>query len=320
MTSILDRKFFVTNYDIKDPNFIREKPATIMFIGDMHYQPNVDFRVFEQLVRYAREKKPEIIVFLGDQVETIDFIDNIEYRMMFERIISELLEIAPIVMIPGNHELGNFTKENVTNNEARKKLNVRSIRYFDHLNKLGDVRFLYNAQTRINDVNFIGFTPRIEAELELGERASEYIIEDYLKCGFDLSLTNNNILLTHGPTELTNVVDRIPDLLKRVILALRAHYHGGYLPKALYRVLGDTNVGLFMSPWISPFKGIICRGIHDFGDGHLIASAGYRKYTADLKVFNLMEKFTANDVEFVTLSNGPKEVIVEVERPFMLRK
>ena len=43
-------------------------------------------------MRYAREKKPEIIVFLGDQVETIDFIDNIEYRMMFERIISEFEE------------------------------------------------------------------------------------------------------------------------------------------------------------------------------------------------------------------------------------
>lgn len=91
--------------------------------------------------------------------------------------------------------------------------------------------------------------------------------------------------------------------LDKTDLVIAGHWHDGYLPKKLDRFLGNTNTGLFFTPFRKPFPGIVCRGVHDFGRGYLFITQGFRKWTADIKLFNIFEKITANDVEKLIIKN-----------------
>lgn len=61
---------------------------------------------------------------------------------------------------------------------------------------------------------------------------------------------------------------------------------------------------MFITPLVAPVPGIICRGLHDFGRGYLFISQGFRKWTADIALFNSFEKITANDVEKLIITNN----------------
>ena len=67
-------------------------------------------------------------------------------------------------------------------------------------------------------------------------------------------------------------------------------------------------MGLFFTPLIKPVPGIVCRGVHDFGRGYLLVTQGFRKWTADVKIFNAFEKITANDVEKLIIKNSSKKL------------
>ena len=57
--------------------------------------------------------------------------------------------------------------------------------------------------------------------------------------------------------------------------------------------------------------------MHDFGGGYLFVSQGYRKWTADISLFNAFEKITANDIENITIVNGnEKSFKVSTNKPY----
>ena len=93
--------------------------------------------------------------------------------------------------------------------------------------------------------------------------------------------------------------------------------HDGYLPKRLDGLLGKTNAGLFLTPLVAPYPGLLCRGVHDFGRGYLFISQGYRKWTPDMAICNAFERITANDIENLTIKNGDnKDIEFSEEKPY----
>ena len=308
-----EKKFYATDYEITTPYFKNDVPLKILNAADVHYQPSVSKDLFRMLVKYAEEIKPDIIVMPGDQVETIDFIDNTENKEFFESIIKGLSEVAPVVMIPGNHEIKDSRKDNYRSKlEADNEVNLKAINYFDSLNKIKNVYFLNNEQVELKGATFLGFNPRISSYQKINDKKiEEEFIEDYIKSGLKMANDGYNILLTHSPLQITRegVFNSIPDFGNLTDLVITGHFHDGYLPKKLDGLLGKSNVGLFFTPLIAPYPGIICRGIHDFGRGYLFISQGYRKWTADISLFNAFEKITANDVEKIIVANGSKGLI-----------
>ena len=307
------KKFYETEYKISTPYFKSDFPEKIMVASDVHYQPSVSRDLFRMLVRYAQESNPDFIVMPGDQIETIDFIDNTNNREFFESIIKELAEIAPVIMIPGNHEIKDFSPKNFRNrlDTNNNDVNTKAIHYFDSLNKINNVYFLNNEQTTINGATFLGFNPRLSSYQKMNDkRIEEEFIEDYIKSGLKMAEDAYNILLNHSPLQITSdgVFNAIRDLNNVTDLVISGHFHDGYLPKILDKPLGKTNAGLFFTPLVAPYPGVICRGVHDFGRGYLFVSQGYRKWTADMAIFNDFEKITSNDVESIILSNGEKSV------------
>ena len=307
-----EKKFYATDYELSSPYFKSDIPSKIMVASDIHYQTSVSRDLFRMIVSYAKEIKPDFIVMPGDQIETIDFIDDMNNKAFFESIIRELSEIAPVIIIPGNHEIKDFSVKNFKSRlKTDDEVNLRTLKYFESLNKIKNVYFLNNDQVTLKGATFLGFSPRLSSYQKINDQITEEeFIEDYLKSGLRMAENDYNILLTHSPLQITSegVFSSIPDFTKVTDLVITGHFHDGYLPKKLDGLFGKTNSGLFITPLVAPYPGIICRGVHDFGRGYLFISQGYRKWTADISIFNAFEKVTANDVENLVLTNGSKSV------------
>ena len=313
----IKNKFYATDYNIASPYFNNSLQVKIMVASDIHYQTSVNCDLFNELVDYAKINKPDFIVMPGDQIETIDFIDNPSDKEFFENIIKSLGNISPVIMIPGNHEVRDCNRDNFKNrHEGTDDINTKALNYFKSLTKFENVYFLNNEQITIKGITFLGFNPRINSYVKINDIETENdFINDYLNCKFKVNENNYNILLTHGNLQLLSkrVVDSISDFSK-IDLVISGHWHDGYLPKHLDKILGKTNVGLFFTPLKSPYPGIPCRNMHDFERGYMFISQGYRKWTADISLFNMLEKITANDIENIIISKKTKKEILNISQ------
>ena len=297
-------KFFSETELIHSYYYKSDKETNILVAGDIHYQPGVDKEIFKLLIKHTQETQPDFIVLPGDLIETIEFLDIKEEKEFFEYLIKSLAEICPVIIVPGNHEMGDFVAKNAINRNYQ--YNVKAMKYFESLNKYKNVYFLNNEQTKIKDIMFLGFNPSLSTYLKRNdEKTNDIFIKDYIKSGLKMAEADYNILLTHSSMLLENneVVKSINDF-KRTDLVVSGHWHDAYLPKFLDKYLGKTNAGLFLTPLIAPYPGIWCRGVHDFGRGYVFITQGFRKWTPDLFITNCFEKFTANDVEKLIISNS----------------
>lgn len=310
----MKNKFYTTEYEISTPYFKSDYPSSIMVASDIHYHSGVVKDLFLQLVRYAQEAQPDFIVMPGDLIETIDFIDSPNEREFFEGIIRALSEIAPVIIIPGNHEIHDFSPKNFKNRLSSDGKNTRAIRYFEKLGKIPNVYFLNNEQTIIKGTTFLGFSPRLSSYQKIGDKkVEEEFIEDYIKSGLKMAEEEYNILLTHSPIQIHSerVFSSVSDFSRLTDLVISGHLHDGYLPKFLDKPLGKTNAGLFFTPLVAPYPGIICRGVHDFGRGYLFISQGYRKWTANIPIMNAFERITANDVERIYIQRDDERKAIQ---------
>ena len=296
-------KFYSDTELIHSYYYKSDKEANIVVAGDLHYHANIDKELYKLLVKYVQETKPDFVLLPGDLIETISFVDYEKERNFFESIIQEMAKIAPVIIVPGNHEIGNFEASNFLNRNY--SYNIKAIKYFESLNRFKNVYFLNNEQTKIKDIMFLGFNPRLATYLKKDNpETNEMFIEDYLKSGLKMAEGDYNLLLTHSTMLLENqsVANSINDF-KITDLVVGGHWHDGYLPKFLDKYLGKSNAGLFLTPRLSPVPGLWCRGVHDFGRGYVFVSQGFRKWTPDLFITNCFEKFTANDVEKLIIKN-----------------
>lgn len=301
------KKFYEKTEIISSEYYIQNNPASILVASDIHYHPHVDKEIYKILVSYCQKTNPDFVVMSGDQIETIDFIDIKKEKNFFESIIKLLAEVAPLIIIPGNHEIGNFDVKSYGKHNYFE--NTKSIRYFDTLNKINNVYYLNNEQVILKEINFLGFSPRLESYLEKKtEKINTMLVEDYLKSGLKAYEDKYNVLLTHRPFLLKekSIITSVPDFWL-TDLVISGHLHDGYLAKRLDWLFRNTNIGLFFSPAKLPLPGDVCRGIHEFGRGTLFISQGFRKWAADIKLFNLLEKINANDVEKIIITN-PKNI------------
>ena len=303
------KKFYEEEEIINSSYYKYNDICTIEVISDIHYHSNVNKELFKILVDHCIKTKPNFIVMPGDLIETIEFIDNDKERNFFEAMIKSLSEVAPVIIVPGNHEIGLFGVKNFSTRlkETEDYPNQKSLKYFESLNKFKNVYFLNNEKVKINGITFIGFNPRLGTYLKKGNpKVNKMLIEDYLNSGLSMAEKDYNILVTHSPHLLKEqmVLDSLSDLKNLTDLVITGHFHDGYLPKKLDKFFNKTNIGMFITPLVAPIPGTVCRGIHKFSRGYLFISQGFRKWTADISLFNAFEKIAANDVEKLIITNS----------------
>ena len=93
-------------------------------------------------------------------------------------------------------------------------------------------------------------------------------------------------------------------------LAIAGHWHDGIIPKVLDRFFEGTDNGIFFENFPKKVSGYVeyARGVKPFGRGYAVVTQGYRKHTADIFLFNMLERVMANDIETLTVREGPIHV------------
>lgn len=298
-------KFFEEKYVLSSDYYNLDDKRLAVF-SDIHYHPHVDKEIYKLLILYTRKYHPDYVIMPGDQIETNSFIDSEKERMFFECFIRSLAEVCPVIIIPGNHEIHNLEVKTFFSKNSKES--TKCMKYFESLNKIPNVYFLNNEQINLDGINFVGFSPSIETYFKKNQRIIDMFMEEYINTGFKVNSDEYNILLTHNTLPLTkNDTYKVINDFNYTDLIISGHFHDGYLPKFLDKRVLDYTKGLFFYPWMMPHKGVMCRGVRDFGRGYLFVSQGFRTWNADIALFNLFEKVCANDVEEITLTKKLKK-------------
>lgn len=306
----LENKFFIDNYLLTSPRYMSIEKKFLV-VSDLHYHNNVNFGIYKLLIQKISKIKPNYVLIPGDFIETIDIINLKDQRIKLESIVKRISEICPVIVIPGNHDFGNFSSiKDRLNLEKGNNFEylTKSIEYFDSWNKFDNVYFLNNNQVTIDDICFLGFNPDISTYVKVGDKTiNKIFIENYLKSGLKVDKNKYNILLTHSPLPLfeDNIKNSIDDF-NNIDLFVTGHMHDGYLPKCLDKYFNNTNIGIFITPLVKPYPGLVCRGMHKYKRGYVFISQGFRKYTHNNILFNFMENFVANDIETISIKKGEK--------------
>lgn len=295
-------KFFNEQYEIELPQY-NKKEKKLLIVGDIHYHERVPISIFKNLRENVLLIKPDFIIIPGDLIETNAFLDNEESKSFFEELLFDISKNSIIIMSAGNHEIANFNKK-----RERGKTN-KTIEWLEELSQRKIIYFLNNKKVTIDGITFIGFTPSLDYYFNYNESNSESIAyKEYENSGLHMNKSDFNILVSHA-IPLDYADKDITDLV------ISGHWHDGYIPKVLDCFFKNTDKGLFFLNFPKKRSTRIkyARGVKPFGRGYSITTQGYRKHSADIFLFNIMERLAANDVETITIKHGNKLNVIKKE-------
>lgn len=292
------KKFYNNQYEMELPYYKNDDSKTFLIVGDIHYHEHVPKMVFHNLLINAKKINPDFIIIPGDIIETNQFIENLKEKKFFEDMLKSLASIAPLIMTAGNHEIANY------NRNIDRSSTPQTINYLESFNKLPNIYFLNNKQIKIDNITFTGFTPNLEYYYNYNSKESETISYlQYEKSNLRMNKEEFNVLISHIVPKDFNDKD-ITDF------TISGHWHDGCVPKILDRFFENTDKGIFFENFPSKKSTSVkyARGINRFGRGYVLVTQGYRKHTADLFLFNMVERVMANDVEVVTIKKGSAKI------------
>lgn len=277
-------------YYVESENYKNNHNLTIGVGADIHFHEGFTKGVFESLVNYFTELKPDVMVIPGDIIENIQFMDITEEREYFESILKRLSSVSPVIMTPGNHEITTYY------NNKKLIYNEKCVEYFyDLSNRIESFYFLNNDTVSLNGCRFIGFSPSMESYLNYSKTdysADLIMHRDFENSGIKVFRKDYNILLSH-------IVPNMIYNMKYIDLVISGHWHNGYMKGNSI----NNKLGFIFTPLYGLNNRIIIRGQVPYGRGYSIISKGYRKWTDNNPLFNFADKFVSNNVEVIQISN-----------------
>lgn len=241
----------ITEYNIESEKIKNE--MTLIQLSDMHSKP------FHKAVEKVKELKPDLILITGDYIN-----DRCKNKDKMLKIAKELVSIAPVAYITGNHErrLDNFE-------ELMKELKEAGFTVL--LNEI------CNKTIKENEISVLGLDEN-QADFEdyKARKNGTFVYKDMKPYFDELSKQNGfKIVLSHFPENFEDVKENNYSQYDFDI-QLSGHAHGGQfiLP--------------FIGPVFSPGQGVFpkyARG--SFGERpKLIISRGLGNAEFPLRLFN----------------------------------
>lgn len=87
-----------------------KKPVKFFVFADLHITEKMDTEVLTSLHRRAKRNEPDAIIFLGDLVHTVQFLDKENNYKLLKNFLNAMAEIAPLYLIVGNHDMRSVAK------------------------------------------------------------------------------------------------------------------------------------------------------------------------------------------------------------------
>lgn len=248
----------ITAYEYSDAKITAELDGfRILQISDLHSK---NFR--GRLTGKIEEQKPDIIVITGDLIDSND-----KDIVSAKKLIADILPIAPVYFIPGNHEHNN--------SRLYAELAVFLV--------VSGVTVLEDASCKITekDLNIIGIRDPAFMDAPFSEEGAVMVAMQQAAANTEEDMFN--LLLAHRPDYF--------DLYSQsnVDLVFCGHAHGGQVRLPFVGGLVAPGQGLFPE---------YTSGIHWKNDTTMVISRGLGNSILPLRIFNRPE------IVVVTLKSG----------------
>jgi len=189
MRLVVDKFKVITDKKLK-------KPLRVVFISDTHFGEHPltagKWNGNSTLKGLRKLGKIDLILFGGDYVNSA-LVFKMRYPLKnFTDFLKACAEIAPVIMIRGNHDL-------YLNNRATEEI-------YQKFGSIENVTLLDNAQMKFKGIEITGFTPRHSSYdlIKHGKRSHKITMEDFGGAKFKFKKEDFNLIVTHSPYSLTN--------------------------------------------------------------------------------------------------------------------
>lgn len=215
----------------KNTNIYTNKDVNldIVLLADLHADKNTDYTWLYKNATFLKDKYSDFIAVLGDMLD-----DGLDYESAkrVSDILNKYGEIAPVIMINGNHDIITRKDEKwkVISNDEELKVREQITNLY---RSIPNVSYLLNDSVSfpIKNVNFYGANPNIHY---YDDEYSPYdTLEDSVINQIDSCVSNDgyNIFLTHSPKSfMDNTFIRGYSLFDNMDLFLSGHMHNGLVP------------------------------------------------------------------------------------------
>ncbi|MBR2696571.1 MAG: metallophosphoesterase [Parasporobacterium sp.] len=248
----------IVNYRLTSKKVSPENSLKAVFLTDLHGRRYGENN--RTLLKLVAKQKPDVILTGGDMVTASDRTDFPESIQLFQ----DLMKIAPVYSIPGNHEK--------RMNQPGEPTHRAFLAYKEELIENG-VNYMENDSVSLNSqitLSGLDIDPTYYNKI----RRNFYLPEQMKKDLAEVDRTRFNIVLAHNPRFFSTYAGSGADLF------LAGHYHGG-------AVRIGKHVGV-VSPQFVPFPKYT-RGMYKKDDTAMIVSAGCGSHKVNLRLFNQPE-------------------------------
>lgn len=248
----------------------------IVSISDIHDDGKEKRRFqYARLLSSTEVLEPDYILVSGDMIESKNTpLPNID------ELVKNLGSIAPTIVSVGNHE-----------KEAER--DGLDMDWFYELERHSNVYPLDNKSIILDNIQFTGFNPTLGTYLKKKNERMDAFIEDFKNSKLVPSNdTLLNIMLVHNPEFITMETLTKEEVLKNYHLFISGHTHNGCTPSFMEPFMGHR--GLLGPYWTLFPKN--CRGLTDIYDSKLFINKGFRKFTQEIKISDIIDHAYPNDV------------------------
>ena len=200
--------------------------AKICLITDLHFCPEYNLNILDEIKMSVKNNKPDYICLSGDIMDTYEVVYD-KCMSTLKEFIKDLSKLGQVIVSLGNHDISLIKKKLLS--EKVYKGNIDDVNnWFLELNKLENVYYINNKSLIRNDLCFIGYNPDFEYYLK--EESKDFIRDVDSK----LSMTKKyyNILLCHSPVCVFNPLTlKYSKQITKADLILSGHMHNGLILK-----------------------------------------------------------------------------------------
>ncbi len=212
------------------------KNYKIALLSDVHYHHTFSDERLQKIISNLQKHLPHYICLTGDIIDTTNELDDASQYKKILSFLSSLGEIAPTIIVLGNHDIIRLKKEN----KKTRSFFLPNLKWIRDIQKLKRVYLLENEILTISDFQFIGYFQDASYYGKKYEKESKEEMVSALKRHFKQSQFNNgfHIFLCHSPNYVLaqDFQTKIP-FWKEIDLTLSGHMHRGCMPHPLSSIL-----------------------------------------------------------------------------------
>lgn len=279
-------EIFKTNKKIEE--------TTIALLSDIHFHPNFNKKVFDQILKQINDNKPNYICITGDILDDSSYTDLKDLEIFLNKISN----IATTIVVIGNHDEKTGSMWNWKNLENKKLIQI--------LKNNPNIEYLNDTSYTENNITFYGFNPsyyyyeKTHEKYDVFEKEAKELKGNFPKNTY-------NITLIHTPINIYNFIKLNPKhFLNKTDLILSGHMHNGLLPNwfsTIINKLFKTNRSI-----IAPKKGILPKTsqgrVYKIKDGYI--HEGITKLAKSTRGFHKFNSIYKPKVKFIQIKNVNK--------------